>query len=67
MRSRARYSIPYFFNPQVDAVISPIEELCDGAKHFRPFTWREFIQARIDDNFSDLGQADTQIDHFRVG
>jgi hypothetical protein len=31
-----------------------------------PFTWREFIQARIDDNFADLGQDDTQAAHFRI-
>jgi isopenicillin N synthase-like dioxygenase len=66
MTNARRYSIPYFFNPQVDAVIAPIPELCDGAPRFSPFSWREFIQARIDDNYSDLGQDDTQVDHFRI-
>ena len=30
-------------------------------------TWREFIQARIDDNFTDLGAEDTQASPFRIG
>jgi len=66
MTRSQRYSIPYFFNPQVDCVISPIAELCAEPPRYRPFTWREFIQARIDDNFADLGKEDTQIDHYRV-
>jgi len=66
MTRTQRYSIPYFFNPQVDAVISPIAELCEEPPRFSPFTWREFIQARIDDNFSHLGRDDTQVDQFRV-
>ncbi len=66
MTRRARYSIPYFYNPQVDATIEPIAELAGGRPHYRPFTWREFIQARIDDNYADLGADDTQAMHFRI-
>lgn len=65
MQDEARYSIPYFYNPPLDAVIAPIDGI-DGTPRYRPFTWREFIQARIDDNFTDLGEADTQASHFRV-
>jgi isopenicillin N synthase-like dioxygenase len=66
MTEGARYSIPYFFNPHIDSVIEPIRELCDGAPRYRPFTWREFIVARINDNYADLGADDTQIGHFRI-
>jgi isopenicillin N synthase-like dioxygenase len=66
MTRRARYSIPYFYNPVIDSVISPIEVLRDGPPHYRDFTWREFMQARIDDNYADLGTEDTQVDHYRV-
>jgi isopenicillin N synthase-like dioxygenase len=66
MTERERYSIPYFYNPPIDALIQPIAELCEDGPGYRPFTWREFIQARIDDNFADLGQDDTQAAHFRI-
>lgn len=66
MTRRDRYSIPYFYNPPFDAVIRPIDELCEDGPRYRPFTWREFMQARIDDNFADLGAEDTQASHFRI-
>ncbi len=66
MTQRDRYSIPYFYNPPFDAVIRPIDELCEDGPRYRPFTWREFIQARIDDNFADPGVEDTQVSHFRI-
>jgi len=66
MTEGARYSIPYFFNPELEAVIAPIEELCDEGPLYRPFTWREFIVARINDNYADLGAEDTQVSHFRT-
>ncbi len=66
MTRRDRYSIPYFYNPPFDAVIRPIDELCEAGPRYRPFTWREFIQARIDDNFADPGVEDTQVSHFRI-
>jgi len=66
MTQKARYSIPYFYNPPLDATIEPIPGIGDDAPHYRPFTWREFIQARIDDNYADLGAEDTQASHFRI-
>lgn len=66
MTKQARYSIPYFYNPGLETLIQPIAELGGGEPHYRPFTWREFIQARIDDNFADLGVEDTQASHFRI-
>ena len=66
MTQRSRYSIPYFYNPELETVIEPIAGLSGDAPRYRPFTWREFIQARVDDNFADLGAEDTQVSHFRI-
>ena len=49
--TQSRFSIPYFYNPAYPQVIEPISELSDGHPRYRPFTWKEFIQARVDDNF----------------
>ncbi len=61
-----RYSIPLFFNPHSDALVEPIGVLADGAPVYRPFTWREFIAGRAEDNYADLGVDDIQIDRFKV-
>jgi isopenicillin N synthase-like dioxygenase len=66
MTERARYSIPYFFNPEVEALIQPIAELSPEGPLYRPFTWREFIIARMTDNYADLDAEDTQISHYRI-
>jgi isopenicillin N synthase-like dioxygenase len=61
-----RFSIPYFSNPPRTATIAPMSSLSMGAPHYRPFTWREFSAARAQDNFADLGVADTQISDYRL-
>lgn len=66
MTQKRRFSIPYFYNPELEAVIQPIAALGDEAPRYRAFTWRDFIKARVDDNFTDLGEADTQASHFRI-
>jgi|TARA_B110000914_G_scaffold208713_1_gene206409 isopenicillin N synthase-like dioxygenase len=66
MTDSDRYSIPLFFNPRRDAVVEPIGSLVNGAPAFHPFTWREFIAGRAEDNYADLGVDDIQIDRFRV-
>jgi isopenicillin N synthase-like dioxygenase len=66
MTDRSRMSTPYFYNPTADAVIEPHPQLTNGHPKYRPFAWREFIQNRIDDNFQDLGEADTQVEKYRI-
>jgi len=46
--------------------LAPITHLTQEPPHFRPFTWREYIRGRVDDNFTDLGVDDIQIDRFRI-
>ncbi len=64
-RSR-RFSIPYFSNPNRDAVVEPVPELCAHGPRYRAVAWRSFIQARTYDNFTDLGADDTQMAHYRI-
>jgi len=66
MTDRSRYSIPFFSNPPRSCVIEPIAELAAAAPRYRPFTWKEFIRGRADDNFADLGVDDIQISHFSL-
>ena len=67
MTDRSRYSIPFFANPPRDTVIEPIPALTGGASRYRPFTWREFIRGRAEDNFADEGVDDIQISDFALG
>lgn len=61
-----RYSTPFFYNPTSTAVLEPLAALSDAAPAFRSFTWREYIKGRVEDNYTDLGEADIQIDQFRL-
>jgi len=62
----ARFSTPYFFNPSSDAVLAPLAELAADEPKFTPFHWRDYIKGRVEDNFTDLGVEDIQIDRYRV-
>jgi len=66
MTNTDRYSIPLFYNPASDATIAPITELAGSSPRYRPFTWREFIKGRMDDNFNDYGADDIQISRFLI-
>tara|TARA_R110002072_G_scaffold1780_13_gene14951 strand:+ start:27400 stop:28356 length:957 start_codon:yes stop_codon:yes gene_type:complete len=65
MTHQGRYSTPFFFQPRFDAVIEPLSSLVGNA-HYSSFTWREYIRARVADNFADLGEEDIQIDRYRI-
>jgi isopenicillin N synthase-like dioxygenase len=66
MMRRRRFSIPYFSNPTRNAIVEPVPELCAHGPRYRAVAWRSFIQARTDDNFTDLGADDTQMAHYRI-
>ena len=62
---QGRFSIPFFYQPKVDAVVEPwlaAEEI----PHYRAFSWQEYIRGRVTDNYSDLGEEDIQIDRYKV-
>ena len=64
--SEPRYSTPFFFNPSRDSIIAPIPEISEPHANYRSFTWKEYIQGRIDDNYKDLGKEDIQISKFKI-
>lgn len=66
MTTQRRFSIPYFSNPQRDAIIEPIPELCTAGPRYRPIQWRSFMAARAYDNFTDLGTDDTQVSDYQI-
>ena len=61
-----RYSTPFFFNPKSDSIIEPLSEISLSKPNYRPFTWKEYIQGLIDDNYQDLCQDDIQIAKFKL-
>lgn len=66
MTTSTRMSIPYFSNPAREAVIEPLPDLAGGAPRYRPFAFRELIDARGADNYADAGAPDTQIADYRI-
>lgn len=64
MTQQRRFSIPYFSNPSRSAAVEPLPELLDVPAKYRSFQWAEFMKARSDDNFTDLGDDDTQISNY---
>ena len=64
--NNSRYSTPYFYNPEGNAVLKPIEGLSSESDLYKSFTWKEYIQGRVNDNYEDLGEDDIQIERFRV-
>ena len=62
---QGRYSIPFFYQPKVDAVVEPwlgVEE----SPRYRAFSWQEYIRGRVTDNYADIGEQDIQIDRYKV-
>lgn len=66
MTTQRRLSIPFFGNPPRDTIVEPLAELSVDGPRYRPFAWRDFMAARADDNFSDLGVDDTQVTDYRI-
>ena len=60
-----RYSVPFFFQPKVDAMIEPWLAEHEQA-HYQPFSWQQYIRGRVTDNFADFGVEDIQIARYRV-
>jgi isopenicillin N synthase-like dioxygenase len=66
MKASTRYSTPYFYSPTRDAILEPLQALNVGDPLYRSFSWREYIQGRIDDNYADPGEDDIQISRFKL-
>lgn len=61
-----RYSTPYFYNPLREAILEPIKGLSEEEPKYRAFAWKDYISGRVEDNYSDLGEDDIQVDSFRI-
>lgn len=61
-----RYSTPYFYNPPRDEIIKPLRGVSNKPDLYKPFTWKQYIQGRVSDNYKDLGEDDIQIERFRI-
>ena len=62
---QGRYSIPFFYQPAVKAIIEPWVGQ-HNAPLYRAFSWQEYIRGRVTDNYSDIGEEDIQIDRYRI-
>ena len=66
MSERDRMSIPYFSNPARRASIEPIAEIAGSTPKYREFVWSDYMRARTDDNYADLGVDDAQITDYLI-
>jgi isopenicillin N synthase-like dioxygenase len=62
---KERYSIPFFYNPNYDAVVQHIDGLAGTKQKYRPFTWGQFRQARFAGDYADLGK-ESQIEDWEI-
>lgn len=62
---RGRNSTPFFYQPSVDALISPWVGPNEQPR-YSSFSWRDFIRGRVTDNFADYGEDDIQIERYRL-
>ena len=61
---KQRFSMPFFYQPRANAIIEPLA--INGPAKYSAFSWRDFIQGRIDDNYADTGAEDIQIEQYRI-
>jgi isopenicillin N synthase-like dioxygenase len=64
---RARYSLPFFFNPASEAVYAPISALTSeqSPPRYRPINWGQFRWKRQQGDYADYG-AENQISDYRI-
>lgn len=60
-----RLSIQFVYMPKADELIKPITS--DEDPKYREFTWREFINKRIADNYEKVGDEDMQVRDYLIG
>jgi len=67
MRERARYSIPFFFNPAASTEVGPLPTAVSKARpaRYRSINWSDFRGRRTDGDYADYG-PEVQIAQFRI-
>lgn len=68
LTDKARYSLPYFFNPSYDTDYAPLPgAVAPGDRpHYGSINWGAFRQARADGDYGDYG-AENQISDHLIG
>jgi isopenicillin N synthase-like dioxygenase len=61
---KSRFSMPFFYMPKAEAIIKPI--MSNEMNQYREFSWGEFIQKRIADNYEKVGDSDMQVTDFMM-
>jgi isopenicillin N synthase-like dioxygenase len=65
MKSRARLSVPFFYNPSYDTDCAPLPAVGAEEPRYRPVNWGEFRRARTAGDYADYGK-EIQIEDFRL-
>jgi isopenicillin N synthase-like dioxygenase len=67
MSERARYSIPFFFNPAAATEVSPLPTVISDSRpvRYRSINWSEFRGQRTDGDYADYG-PEVQIAQYRI-
>ena len=67
MKSKDRYSIPFFFNPSATTVVNPLPTVVtrDRPARYREISWAEFRGRRTDGDYADYG-PEVQIAQYRI-
>ena len=65
MKTRERYSIPFFFNPAADCEVKPLPSVSGEARPalYNPIVWGEFRGRRSDGDYADYG-TEVQISQY---
>jgi len=65
--TRARYSLPFFYNPSYDTVYAPLDALTDETSppKYHPINWGTFRWHRQQGDFANYGQ-ENQIADYRI-
>ncbi|KAH7834030.1 hypothetical protein Vadar_012087 [Vaccinium darrowii] len=65
---KERFSMPFFFNPDHNVMVEPLEELIteQNPAKYRAYNWGKFFANRRLSNFKKLGVENIQIHHFRI-
>jgi len=62
-KDNTRISMPFFYNPSLNTVITPLNSNSDETR-YSPISWRDYRKQRFMGDYSDVGE-EIQIDHFK--
>ncbi|GFY91624.1 2-oxoglutarate (2OG) and Fe(II)-dependent oxygenase superfamily protein [Actinidia rufa] len=66
--TKERFSMPFFFNPDHNVMVEPLEELttAQNPAKYKAYNWGKFMADRKRSNFKKLDVENIQICHFRI-